>query len=191
MHRAAAAALGIVPIAGGCATTVTPPASPADPVAVFLAVNGKHSSLMVERDSGRVTEFGYTSWSWSVQKRDWWLAALPTMVLPNDGALCVNERPGPLEETRVRTQTGAVGLFPIRVSRAALRTLLEKLDSVYAAGGEKSVLDAPTGWVYVKDEHPYWVLHTCNDAVATWLRELGCQVQGPAVYLNFEVRTGR
>jgi hypothetical protein len=191
MTLAPLAALVAALTSGGCATTVTPPPSPQDPVAVYLAVYGKHSTLMVERETGRITEFGYTSWSWEVDKRDWWLAALPTLIVPNDGALCVNERPGPLEETRVRAHSDVIELVPVRVSRAALRRLLEKLDAVCTAGGENNVLDAPTGWVFVKDEHPYWVMHTCNDAVAVWLRELGCQVQGPAVYSNFEVKTGR
>jgi hypothetical protein len=205
------AAAALAPVAagvGGCVTTsVTPPTAPPDPVVVYLADYGKHSSLLVPRDvtagaapagrdaagggeGGRFTEFAYSSWSWSALKRDTWLHVLPTIGIPGQGTLCVKEWPGPLDEGRVRAQSDVEHLYPIRVSRSRLLRLTDRLDSILTGPGER-ILEAPTGWVYVKDDNPYWVMHTCNQAVVTWLRELGCEVSGPAVYASFDVRAPR
>lgn len=204
---AAAALAPAVAGVGGCVTTsVTPPRDPTDPVVVYLADYGKHSSLLVPREdlaqtgagapdggSGgarRFTEFAYSSWSWSALRRDTWLHVLPTIGIPGQGTLCVKEWPGPLDEGRVRAQSDAEHLYPIRVSRSRLLRLTDRLDSIVAGPGER-ILEAPTGWVYVKDDNPYWVMHTCNQAVVMWLRELGCEVSGPAVYASFDVRAPR
>lgn len=179
--------VGVV-LLGGCATTVTPPSSPDDPVTIYVAQAGKHSSILVERESGQVTEFGFSSWNWSVEKRDTWLEAIPTLLLPGQGTLCVNERPGPLDEARIRSQTEVDRLAPILVSRTALDRLVARLDAVYEANLSTGVLDPATGCVYVRGEDAYWVWHTCNGEVASWLRELGCGVSGPALVANFDVK---
>jgi hypothetical protein len=40
----------------------------------------------------------------------------------------------------------------------------------------------------VKDDEHYCILHNCNHVTAGWLRDLGCEVHGPAMFSHFQVK---
>ena len=41
---------------------------------------------------------------------------------------------------------------------------------------------------FVPSEKAFHLFHNCNKAVANWLRELGCDVRGAAVFASFVVK---
>ena len=43
------------------------------------------------------------------------------------------------------------------------------------------------GMRFVRDESPYWFPYNCNDAIAEWLRDLGCEVSWALVRVGLEL----
>src|SRR4051812_45808281 len=56
-------------LATGCATTVRPDAKPVDPVPVFLADYGVHSSLMLPTTDGRYVEYSFGDFGYAALNR--------------------------------------------------------------------------------------------------------------------------
>ena len=44
---------------------------------------------------------------------------------------------------------------------------------------------------FVESEDGFWFLYNCNDALADWLRELGCSVSFVPVRLGLSLRDAR
>ena len=171
---AAAGALLAVVAWCGCASTVTPPVDPPDPVVVHLLSTGRHAGVLLPNGDGRTVEYGYGDWSWyALGKTDWW--RMPGTVLwPSQGTLG-RRYIRDADLAAMNHSYGGGTLEELRVSRDSAERLLARLDADFAAGGEPHD-NATYDMSFVKHPDDFWGFHDCHDEVGEWLEELGCSV---------------
>jgi hypothetical protein len=183
-------ALAGAALAAGCGTTVVhPPSTVADPVTVVIADYGRHSSLLLPRDDGRLVEYAYGEWRWFAAGEDSLWRAPAVLLGTNPGALGrrdlgdVDPDPEQLHDTLNLERADAVC-----VERERARAVLEDLDRAFAAGAEKSLFNPKNGLTFVHDPSAYSGDHHCNTVVGEWLTALGCRVEGdPGFIADFRI----
>jgi hypothetical protein len=184
---AAAAALLAVVAWSGCASTVTPPADPPDPIVVHLLSTGRHAGVLLPNGDGRTVEYGYGDWNWyALGKTDWWRA--PGVVLwPSQGTLG-RRYVRDADLAAMDHSYGGGTLEELRVSRASADRLLARLDAEFAAAGEPHYNET-YDMSFVKHPDDFWGFHDCHDEVAEWLEELGCSVGWAPIRTGLRLET--
>jgi hypothetical protein len=175
--------LGVV----GCATTVTPPAQVQNPVEVYLADYGRHSSLVLPRDAESMVEYAFGEWRW--------FALNQTGVFGAFRAICWGSR-GTLGSRIISTvdhgwqeeSFHGVELFSLQVEQEKAGALVERLEERWLRGESEAVYNAVYDFHFVPVEQRYHLFRNCNPVVAGWLRELGCRVPGPALLSNWRLQ---
>lgn len=171
----------------GCATTVVPPRAVEDPVKVFLADYGRHSSLVLPRSEHALVEYAFGEWRWFALNDTGFFSACRALGWASEGTL--GRRTIPIEpETDLRLLFPHVTLFELAVEREAVVLLLGRLDARWQRQEELAVFNDNYGFHFVPDDQRYHLFRNCNPIVAAWLRELGCQVRAPALLSNWRVR---
>ena len=188
MFRAAAPLLfPLLFLSAGCAQTIHPPRNPADPVRVYVADYGYHSSLLLPGDSeGEYVEYAFGDWSYMALGRNGVCDVLSAVFVSPQAAL--GRRTLPVVEDAV---SGDVPARPGRITRFSVEwesasRLSEKLDARFGRG-IGSAVSADDGTTYVKDGEHYWLGHNCNHVTRRWLKALGCDVRGWFVTSRFRV----
>jgi hypothetical protein len=173
----------------GCATTVTPPRGVADPVTVYLADYGRHSSLMLPRETDALVEYAFGEWRWFALNDTGVRAACRALCWGTTGTLgrrsVAAATPDSLEEL-----LAGVTLFAIRVEREAANALVERLDDRWLRHEADAVYNPEFNLHFVPVAQRYHVFRNCNPVVAGWLRDLDCRVRGPALTSNWRLRPG-
>ena len=184
--------LGCVVMVGGCSTTVIPPEHPPDPVSVYVTDYGRHSSVLLPDPRGHLTEFAYGDWNWFALRQTDSGSAMRALFFSKDSTLgrrqlAVDDRDDVDHITRA---TKAVHVARIEAARDRVEALLERLDTFYQ-GHIDTVTYSPNSQLwFVRYPGHYGVFHNCNHVTAGWLRELGCEVHGTAMFSKFTVRDG-
>lgn len=182
---AAAVAVLVWILAGGCTSTVTPPIAPADPVRVFLLQEAMHTGLVLPPGVGAAgdeeyVEFGFGDWSWYALGNDAWYHAFATVLWPTQGGLGRRTFGARSEAMLRRTVTWAT-LSPIAVSADKAMALRRRLQAAFDAHLAQAVARPDLGFRFVPSDTSYWLPHNCADVAAEWLRELDCRV-GAAIF---------
>lgn len=180
----------------GCGFTVTPPLSPEDPVTVFVAHEGIHTSLLIPRDNGTVAQFSFSRWDWAALDEDEFYRAPFAVLTPGTGTLGTRDLPGPAtyeslvaRDELVKTHPPLDALYPIEVSAVDCRRTLDMLDARWHSAQATATFNKKRNLCYVQDAANYSLAHTCNNETASWLRELGCKVTGPATTSDITIRS--
>lgn len=179
----------------GCGMNVTPPSTPDDPVSVFVADHGIHTSLVLPREDGTLVHYSYSRFDWAALDLDQWYRSLPALMIPGPGTVGTRDFPGPdtlenvAHEFEITNNHPPVqAIYPITVSAATCRETLARLDARWNENASTAVTNQKRGLRFVKDSTSYSLFHNCNHEVASWLRELGCQVDGAAMTADVYVR---
>lgn len=196
----AARALGVMGVVGavggvgGCGFTVEPPAAPDQPVTVFLARQGVHTSLLLPRDNGTLAHYSYSRWDWAALDRDQFYRAPFAVLMPGPGALGYRDMHGPATYDHLAAcpdlwgdAPPKQGIYPIEVSAAACRLCLSDLDARWKLSQSTALYNQKRDMTFVQDGASYSMGHTCNTETAQWLRELGCKVTGTAMTSDVSV----
>ncbi|MFQ5506135.1 MAG: hypothetical protein ACE5F1_15285, partial [Planctomycetota bacterium] len=77
-------------------------------------------------------------------------------------------------------------LVPIIVAARDAASLLGQLDAEFEGAGAPH-LNRLYRMRFVRHGDGYWFCYNCNDAVASWLRRLGCAVSWVPIRLDLEV----
>lgn len=185
-------------VLGGCGMTITPPDDVRDPVSVFIADHGIHTSLLLPREDGRVAQYAYSQWHWAALDQDQWYRSPFALLIPNDGTLGRRDFPGPGDYSTVHEHLEKLGrhppmqaLYELRVERAAAAKVLGKLDARWQSQSNGNVFNERRGLTFVRDATKYSLAHNCNHEVASWVRALGCRVDGAGMTADVTVRNGR
>lgn len=177
-------------LAAGCSTTVVPPASPSEPVSVFLLDHGRTPSLVLPTPDGNMTRYVYGDWNWYALRNTGPIDGLRALFWPTQGTLGRRDLRGPphadILHERVRVDT-IDGLFLVTVARADVERLRSRLDAEHRAGAEVALVEA-LDLQFVPHPRRYSYFHNSNHAVAGWLRELGCETQGLAFHSRWRVQ---
>lgn len=186
LARLAALALLLFGASPGCVTVVHPPAGVANPTPTFLVDYGYHASLVLPRDDGSLVEYAYGEWTWFAEGREDILHGLKVLLLTGPGTLGRRPLSGPADLPTVQSQVHCERVLEVPVDDDARRGFLHALDSRYEAALSEGSTDNYQ-MTFVHDAAEYSIGHQCNSQVADWLRELGCRVDGIAVFADFRV----
>ncbi len=135
---AGAVIVGAVGCVQGCGFSVTPPADPADPVSVFIADHGIHTSLLLPRpregamarspaeadavaaindapeagDGSRVAQYAYSQFNWAALDQDQWYRSVFALMIPADGTIGTRDFSGPATSANLTHQFEVLGRHP-------------------------------------------------------------------------------
>jgi hypothetical protein len=174
-------------VVSGCATTIIPPQAPVEPVEVFIVDHGRTTSLVVPTASGML-RFAYGDWSYyALGKKDLY-HGIAALLWPTRGALGRSAFAGAPPEQAIRENAPYVqSLHAVRVERARVSALEQRMAAVHEAGREHEVANETALLDFVPHPRRYTYLWNSNHAVASWLRELGCQIRGTSFHASWRV----
>jgi hypothetical protein len=173
----------------GCVTHVVPPATPARPVAVFLLDHGRHSSLVLPAEEGRIVRYSYGDWAYYALGQTGLLKGLSALIGRTEAAMGRRELPGPPQRESVRRQVRVpiTDLFQLDVDEGDVVALRARLDALYAESADTRVYSAAMDLYFVRHPVPYTLRHNSNRVVRDWLIELGVDAHGRPLWSLWRV----
>ncbi|MCK4871601.1 MAG: DUF2459 domain-containing protein [Phycisphaerales bacterium] len=168
-----------------------PPYNPPDPITVYVADRGRHSSLLVPNGEESVLiEYAYGEWKWFALRQNQWYRVGEALLVPSQGTLGRKKHviDPQTDAWAAVEEIGCKRLQEITVSSAAAAILLATLEARYKEQIETQWYQPAHDLDFVQDDAAYHLLHNCNHAVADWLRAMGCQVRGFTFIADFIVR---
>jgi hypothetical protein len=183
-------ALATMAVPAGCAASLTPPAAPADPVAVYLVDHGRTPSLVLPAGEGVSVRYVYGEWQWYALNREGPGRAVAALLWPTRGTLGRQYLPGPatLESVQEEMQLPTSAIHELLVERERAQRLRQRLDADFENSAHSLVINERRGLSFVPHPHNYTYFWNSNHAVASWLRELDVEVRGPTFVSNWNVR---
>jgi hypothetical protein len=177
-----------LPFLAACTTVVLPPATPADPVEVWLLDHGRTPSLVLPVGGGMV-RYAYGDWRWYALEEKTSGRGVAALLWPTQGALGREALPGPPSAAAVRAgvRVEIEQVHALRVERAALAALAARLDELFRRELDTLVASEESGLSFVHHPVPYTFLHSSNRVAAAWLREAGCRVRGTALLSRWRI----
>lgn len=171
----------------GCGGTIVPPAHPANPVTVYVADYGRHSTLVMPTSDGGLVEYAFGDWDWLAAMHRQWYRAVGALFFSKESAFGRRfiTRVPPMDEMTFALDAKHCVSFD--VSRGKMVALRDLLDRQYKAAEASATYSPDGGFMYVKDPEKYWLFHNCNHVTKRWLEELGCDVRGACVTSKFKV----
>lgn len=191
MHRLlkCTIALFALPLLGGCAATIVPPADPDDPRPVFILDHGRHTTLVVVDSAGQPIRYAFGEVGWYRNGDIGFFRGMGAMLMPKSGTLGRRVLPGGAtpDDVLENVGVGVENLYCIAVSGEQSDRLQRILDLAFEEPPAEAEYHA--GWNLEFVEHPenYWFGQTSNQAVENWLVELGCEVSGVTSFSNWRV----
>jgi hypothetical protein len=167
---------------GACATTVVPPADPANPATVYLLDHGLHSSLVLPGRDGVLVRYEYGDWAWTALNERGIGIAWRALFCPNQAALGRRELAPASPPASGRLQSVHVPIehaYALSVDDDAVARLRAELDAIYEANIRTAITNSRYGLDFVHHPAPYTGRHNSNHVLADWLEALGCRINGP------------
>ena len=197
----AAASLACALAAGGCATRITPPGRVDDPVRVFIADYGKHSSLILPAVDGAgadgggpvYVEYAFGDWRCFVENRNF------DNPLEYVRAVLCSDRSGlgrrflrgyDPHDPDLAAKLDTYRLLAFDADRRRVRRLAAALDRRHRAGGP-TTHNPQVRLTFAPDPERYRLFNNCNHRTARWAEWLGCRVRGCALLSNFRLAAPR
>ncbi len=175
-------------LCAGCGATITPPSRVDDPVTVYVADYGRHSSIILPTGGPNLIEYTYGDWELYAQNKYKWYVGFTKLLLTEKAALG-RRSIGDLEnEKHLRLRVWAKRLIRIEVEKPKAAALLHDLERIYEDRIDTQIHNAPVDTYFVRHDSTYWLMNNCNQLTAQWLRQLGCQISGCTVISSFSVR---
>ena len=179
-----------LPLAG--TTVVRAPANANQSVSVFLIDEAKTSSLALPQRGGGFVRYAYGDWNWYALQNQSVLDGLAALLWPTGGALGRVEMNTAATPDAMRHAIGGdVEVYAIEVDRSASDRLLARLEDAHERGQRAGPVVQSYGLNFVPDPQKYTYFNNSNHRTAAWLRELGCEVRGAAVYSRWRVEPSR
>lgn len=171
-----------------CTTVVQLPTKASQSVPVFLIHEAKTSSLALPQSGGRFVRFTYGDWNWYALQHQSVFDGLAALLWPTPGALGRGVIATEATADAMRNALGgAVDVYLLEVDRAASDRLLSQLEVAHDRGRQAGPVVESYGLTFVPDPQKYTYFTNSNHRTADWLRELGCEVRGPAFASRWRV----
>lgn len=174
----------------GCTTTIVPPRHVDRPASVFVLDHGHTSSLVLPDPDRHLLRYAYGDLNYYALNNDGPHRAAVALLWPTQGVLGRKRFAGPAERAAVERGVGSSveHLYELRVEQESVGRLRTRLEAVFDDQQETLVENELVGLVFVHYPETYSYFHNSNHAVAGWLRELGCRVEGPAIYSRWRIQ---
>ena len=185
--------LAALVLCAACTTVVIPPAAPLEPRPVFLLDHGRHASVVLPASDSTLVRYSYGDWKYYAQRKTGVIEGSTAVLWPTRAALGRRELAGPPDAATVRQQVrvGIEHLHEVTAASDEIGRLRLYLDSIFEANIESHLYNSAYDLDFVHHPRSYWVLHSSNQVVARWLRELGCTVRGPALFSRWRLEPPR
>lgn len=174
---------------GGCTAVVIPPKVHHGGARIFLLDHGHHSSLVLPTADQHIVRYSYGDWTYYALGDTGPYRGTSALFWPTQGALGCRELPGPPRAAAVRTQVlvPIEHIYPLTVERVKVERLRHRLQRVFRDHLDSLHYNPLYDLYFVHDPRDYDVFHDSNHQVATWLKELGCQVHGVTLWSNWRI----
>ena len=174
----------------GCSARIIPPARVADPVSIFVADYGRHSSILLPARDGNLVEFAWGDYDWFAANRTGIGNALAALFWSHGSTIGIRHLAADAQRADLRQIVGCDHLLHFAASGQKAIALREQLIARIDRHRETMIYNPTNDFSFVRDDERYVLWHNCNHLTAQWLRELGCQVKGTAVLSHFELEEG-
>ena len=176
----------------GCTTAIVPPPKAAHPATVYVTNYGRHSSLLLPEDNDHWVEYAFGDWEWFAQWHKSSSGVFRAFFFSKYS--CLGRREIKLagattqSDDAVAQRIGSKVCESVLVPRDRADTLRTQLDDLHHAHIDTVIFNPNVRLWFVKYRGGYWLFHNCNQETADWLRSLGCQIHGTAMFSTFRVR---
>ena len=171
----------------GCAWHIEPPKHVNDPVPVFISQYEIHTGLALPGDSNAFIEYGFGEWNWYGLGRQDTFSGIRAVTGLGSGALSRRTLPYILNAEAFARAARSGRSARLLVERSDANRLRGQLEARWKANSDTVVVHEPKGMVVSRDRARYHLLANSNQAVARWLRQLGCRIRGAPLTSNFEL----
>jgi len=179
--------LGIAAALSGCVTRVMPPPHPSDPLPVFIADYGRHSSIILPDGRGRLIEYAYGDWEWFALNENKLSDALRALFYSRHSTLGRRKLLAPASRPAVAQELQVKHVEEFTATRARIDALMDELDTRIDSHADTRVFNEQVQMWFVQDEQHYGIWNNCNDMTAHWLKLLGCTTAGNGWTADFRV----
>lgn len=168
--------VSVVPLfAAGCWKITPPPkASIKDPVPVFVADYGEHSSVLLPQSPGVYVEYSFGDWAYAVENKDSVFNAIGALLFSFQSSFGRTFTPMEPGEPYPATIRRPASLIRIDAERDKVAAVTRELDERYQTAKTDPVYNAENQSFFVKDRQHYWLFDNCNHMTQTILRKLDC-----------------
>lgn len=172
-----------------CTNVIRPPMHVEEPATVYLLDHGRTPSLVLPDGADGMIRYGYGDWDWYALDETGFLQAIAALGWPTQGALGRFEMYGPVDEASIRARVRIVieQILALEVEREAVLRLRAKLDGIYAEQQSTLVSNEASQFEFVHHPEHYSALNNSSTVIASWLEELGAEVQGLALVSEWRV----
>lgn len=171
----------------GCSTRVIAPPRPVDPVTVYLTDYGRHSSIVMPQGPRSYVEYAFGEWNFFARGDTRWWVGARALLGSSQSTLGRRQFTGIEGAKRLKDSLGCTRMMPFEVSRLRAELLALNLDADFRRSAAAPMFSSYSQLHHVRDDTFYWLGHNCNHITAQWLKQLGCRIDGPAVFSNFRV----
>ena len=177
----------------GCATTVYPPQGVAEPVQVGVLDHGHHASLIVQIPDDGMRRYSYGDWNWYALRQTGLAEGSSALLWPTQAALGRKELPGPFSPVAIpgEVRVAIENAIYLTVDASAVGRLVDRLEQIYRENSAAHVYNEAYDLVFVPHPEPYSIAHNSNQVVADWLEQLGCRVEGTALFSVWKLGTNQ
>ena len=173
----------------GLTTTIIPPANPTEPATVFLADYGRTPALILAIADNQMVAYAYGDWAYYALRKQGPIESVAALLWPTQGTLgrkAIHGAPS-IETVRAGIGSELENLYRFDVERRALTTLHAKLDRLHFGNSNTATHSYGMTFVHHPQSYTYWT--NSNHMTADWLRELRCEIRGPAFSSRWHVRS--
>ena len=168
-------------------TTVVPPTALDDPATVFLVDYGRTPSIVLTDGSDTMVAYAYGDWRYYALRQQGIREGVAALMWPTQAGLGRKEIVGAPTAGTVRAGIGSgiEELHAFQVERQAVLRLRARLEELFHT--QVSTATESYGMTFVHHPAAYTYWSNSNRMTAEWLRELGCEVNGPALSSSWRV----
>ncbi len=167
----------IVSALTGCAD-IYPPDQVQQPTMIGVVNYGRHTSLLLPDAQSNVTEWCYGDWSFCAEGNRGIHVELGAVLLPTEAALGRRQFGAPIDSPGVRYLLEGYTITKITVERTRVEALSSELTARFNNRADEARYAPDFDMYFVPAGEAYGLWSTCNNAMAKWLRALGCEVIG-------------
>lgn len=181
--------LALLVCLAACTNVITPPEHPRDPLPVFVLDHGRHASLVLPAGDSALVRYAYGDWTYYARRKTGALEASTAVLVPTPAGLGRREVAGEWTADGVyrAVKPGIEFLHEVAVDAAAAQRLRRRLDFIFEETADGAIYNPAYDLEFANHPEPYTILHNSNRMVATWLRELGCEVRGLLLFSHWRV----
>ena len=172
----------------GCGAVVTPPTAVNQPIEIYIADYGKHSSLILPTDDVTMQEFAWGDFDWYARGEHSLWSGIHALLFSDSSGFGIHEYRHRKTATDLQISTGAEKIVSLKVESAKVKLLqLHLLEKFNPKTAEQLYYNTKDAMLFSRTKEHYWFAHNCNHQTADWLIELDCKVGGIAIFGGFRL----